>query len=354
MADGEHVSTTWGAQLTLIRRFLRDPNGTIWSDSFLRGLWNDVQQDFQHKTDALEDAIAQRVPGLYQFAYLFDWEWRHLSADLSQYYQALNQHDDGAFCHRWEPQVVTGIAADVSDQGAHFTQPWEACMGETPGDPIKIRFPRNYNATRFIAYDNEPIQALTQKLVQSFDASYLTTQGTPIGYYVWDAADNSYVLYPRPSVAFENEIEGEQVAQYADDDTENVNTGIIAVRTGSFDSEYGAPTDIVDTVNNVFLVYTISPREMLAVSDEPDFPAFLCKYIRNGVIGRAYSGNTDGRIRSLGDHWGTRYALGVQFTRRYLRQKKQDRNYRLTGRGDVARRRSRHPRLPDRYPTVDP
>lgn len=345
---------SWGDELVIIRRFLRDPNASIWSDAFLRHLWNDCQQDLQHKTGLLEDVAAQRVPGLYQAAYMFDWEFALLSTDQTQYYQCLNQHDEGVFCHRWEPQEVTGIDSDVTDYGVHFTQPWEAFMGQTPGDVVKMRFPKNFNTMKFIAYDEEPILATSKKHVQSRDSSYITTEGEPQAYYPYDQADNSYVLYPRPSASFYNEIEGDGVAQYADDDVEDATTGIIAVRTTSADSDLGAPVDIVDVTNNVFLVYTVSPTDMRTVSDVPDFPSFARKYVRYGVISRAYGGNNDGRIRSLSDFWGARYALGVQFLRRYMRNKRQDRDYRLTTKGVMPRRNVRHPRLPDRYPRVDP
>jgi hypothetical protein len=345
---------SWGAELVKIRRFLRDPNGSIWSDAMLRHLWNDVQYDLQHKTLMLEDVVAQRVPGLYHASYQFDWEWRYLSTDQSQYYQCLNQHDEGVFCHRWEPQEVTGIDSDVTDYGVHFTQPWEAFLGETPGDVVKMRFPRNFNTMKFVAYDEEPIVATSKKLVQSTDSSYITTEGEPTAYYPYDAVDNSYVLYPRPSASFYNEIEGDGIAQYADDDTEDLTTGIIAVRSGSSDSDIGAPVDIVDVTNNVLMVYGITPTEMRTVSDVPDFPTFARKYVRFGVVSRAYGANTDGRIRSLSDFWGARYALGIQVLKRFMRNRRQDRDYRLTTRGAPSRRVVRHPRLPDRYPRVDP
>jgi hypothetical protein len=112
--------------------------------------------------------------------------------------------------------------------------------------------------------------------------------------------------------------------------------------------------DIVDTVSNVFMVYAVSPIDMIAGGDEPDFPVFLRKYIRAGVISRAYAGNNDGRIRSLGDYWAMRYNLGVEFTKRYRRNRQQDRDYRLTTHGMPARRSYRHPRLPDGYPATNP
>lgn len=346
---------TWAAELTRIRRMLRDPSGTIWSEAFLRHLYNDVQQDFQHKTGVLEEVTAQRVPAAYQYAYQHDWEFRFLPSDQSQFYQCLSQHDEKVFCHRWEPQEVTGIDADVSDYGIHFTQTWEAFMGETPGELVKMRFPHNFNTMKFIAYDEEPIEASNQKQVQSSDPSYITKEGEPFCYFPYDKTDNSYVLYPRPSTAFYNELSGDGgMALHADDDTEDTTTGQIAVRLSSSDSDLGLSIDIIDTTYNVFMVYSVSPTEMQSAFDESDFQPFLQKYIRFGVISRAYGGNNDGRIRSLSDYWGVRYAMGIQFAKRYMRSRRQDRDYRLTTKTSVARRSHRHPRLPDGYPAVNP
>jgi hypothetical protein len=350
VAQGDLVS--WGAELVKIRRYLRDPDGNIWSEAFLRHLYNDVQHDFQHKTNVLEGVATHRVPQTYHWSYLQEWEYRYCPTTESQYYQALSIHDDYVICHRWEAQQITGIAADVADLGVHFTQAWEAYTSETPGELVRMRFPANLNTMRFIAYDEEPIEASTKKAVQSNDPSYVTKEGEPICYFQVDAADNSYVLYPRPSSSFDNEASGEAIAQYADDDTENVTTGIIATRSGAFDDGEGVPVDIVDVNNSVFMVFTVSPTEMTTVSDEPDFPDFLRKYVRFGVISRAYGGNNDGRIRSLSDYWAQRYALGVQFAKRYNRNKKNDRDYRLTTKGAMSRRSHRHPRLPDGYPAI--
>jgi len=344
---------SWGSELVKIRRYLRDPNGRLWSDAMLMHIYNDIQQDFQHKTMALEDIATQRVPGLYQFAYQFDWEWRFLSTDLSQFYQCLTIYDDAVMCHRWEAQQMSGIAADVSDYGIHFTQPWEAFMGEIPGDVIKFRFPSNLRTLKYIAYDEKPIAGTTKKQIQATDPSYVVTQGLPLAFYPYDETDNSYVLYPRPATSWVNEISGDGVALYADGDSEDTTTGVIAIRTGSTDSEIGIPVDIVDATSSVFMVYSVTPTDMRTVSDESDFPDFMLKYIRHGTVSRAYGANTDGKIQSLADYWQGRYALGIQFCKRYLRSRRQDRDYRLTTPG-MSRRRLRHPRLPDHYPALDP
>lgn len=345
---------SWADELQVIRAFLRDPKGKIWSEAFLRHLYNDVQQDFQHKTHVLEGVTALRVPQFFQFCYQHDWEWRHLPEGQSQFYQCLQHHDDGVFCYRWETQQVTGISPDVSDYGVHFTQPWEAYMGETPGELVRQRFPRDFNSMRYIAYDEEPIAALTKKQVQSTDPSYFRTEGEPIGYFPYDEADNSYVLYPRPSASFYSDVEGEGMVLHAEGDTEDSASGTIAVRTYTSDVGSGVALDLVETQQNVFMVYSASPPEIKTLFDEPGYPAFLRKYIRYGVISRAYGANTDGRIRSLSDFWSVRYGLGIEFAKRFARNRRQDRDYRLTTKGLRSRRNYRHPRLPDTYPAVNP
>jgi hypothetical protein len=345
---------TWSAELVKIRRLLRDPQGLIWSEAFLRHLWNDVQKDFQNRTHALEDVAAQRVPAVYQFAYMHDWEWRFLPEEFSKFYQCLAQHDLYVFCHRWEPQQITRIEADVSDYGIHFTQPWEACMGETPGEVVKMKFPANFGSMKFIAYDEEPIQAVSKKEVQSSDPSHVTRSGLPYAFYPYDETEDAYVLYPRPSTNFVNELEGEGLALYAAGDDEDDTIGVVATRSGSNDVGAGAPFDIVDLNDSVFMVYEVSPVEIEGLADESEFCAFLLKYVRYGVIGRAYGSNTDGRIRSLADYWQRRYELGAAFTKRWSRHRRTDRDYRLVTRGAPTRRRYRHPRLPDGYPATNP
>lgn len=343
---------TWEQELVRIRRYLRDPDATIWTDEFLRHTYNDVQRDFQHKTQVLEMLHTQRVPGLFHCSYMHDWEYRFLSATESLFYQCLNLHDDLVFCHRWEPQERTGIDADVSDYGAHFVHPWEAYMGEVTADPIKIKFPKNLNQVKFIAYDESPIDLMSRKQVQN-TASWMTREGTPIGYYPIDDADNAYVLYPKPSAAWVNEIGGDGVALYAQGDTEDVTTGTIAVRSGDYDSGVGAAVDIVDVEYSVFIVYEAIPTDMELQSDVSDLPAFLVKYIRHGVIARAYGANTDGRIKTLAQFWALRYEMGIQATKKFRVNRKQDRDYRMTS-GASPNRRSRGLRLPDRYPAVNP
>ena len=344
---------SWSDELTKIRRLLRDPDSNIWGVEFLRHLYNDTQKDFQHKTSVLENIATQRVPGLYHFSYMHDWEYAELPSKYSVFYQCLSQHDESVFCHRWEPQETTGIDADVSDYGAHFTQPWEAFM-LAPGEVVRMQFPGNLRSLKYIAYDEQPITATTQKKVQSNDASYITNTGTPIAYYEVQDVEDSFVLYPRPSTSFVNEIDGnEGPAWYVDGDSEDITTGTIAVRVGSTGTDLeGISFDITDTTDNVFLIYDVEPEDVVNADDEGDYPEYLRKYIRYGVLARAYGANTDGRIGSLSDYWALRYRYGERVTKRYRRNRKQDRDYRLTTKARNLTRR-RLPRLPDTYPEVN-
>ena len=341
----------WSDDLKIVRRFFFDPTGNIWDEPYLRHLWNDCQKDLQNRTGVLEDVAAQRVPDIYHCAYMHDWEWRHLPSNVTEFYQCLRRHDESVFCHSWEPQEVTNIDSDTTDIGCHFTQPWEAFMGLEPGEEVRMKFPKNLRSLKFIAYDEEPIFSTTRKLVQSSDSSYVSTSGTPIAYFEHESMDKSYVLYPRPGTAWADEVGGDGVAFYVEDDTEDESVGTIAIRTGSSESgNVGASVDVVGLQNNVLLIYDVNPTDIGSVSDESDFPEFLLKYIRYGVISRAYDANTDGRIPSLARMWAARYEIGVTVVKRYMLKKANDRDYRLMT--SPTRGRRRLPRLPDTYPNV--
>lgn len=347
---------SWNEDLKKIRRALRDPNGNIWSDAYLRNMYNDVQKDFQHKTRVLEDFSVQRVPDLYHVSYMHSWEHEELPSAYNTFYQCLTEHDDFAICHRWEAQAITGIDASVSDYGVKWTHPWEAFMGLTPGDEVRMKFPDNLRNLKFIAYDEEPIGRTTRKAVQSMNSSYITETGEPQAFFDASESDKEFVLYPRPSTAFADEIDGnEGAAFFIDGDTEDTTTGTVATRSGSTDTaQAGAAFDIIDVTNNLFMVYDVNPTDIVSSWDEGDYPAFLKKYIRYGVVGRAYGANTDGRIPSLAQYWSSRYEHGIQMAHRYRRNRKNDHDYRLMTQDPTRRRSRRHPRLPDAYPRTNP
>ena len=191
-------------QLKRIRRFLRDPNGNIWGHTLLKNIFNDVQRELQVKTRILEDVTVLRVPPFYQSSYIYDWEWPYKLG--TKVYKALRDQGDYVFCHRFEPQVNLGFSSDGTDEGIHITQPWEAWMGHDPGEPIRIQFPSNFHAVEMLAYDQEPLEFLPKKNINSYDTTFISRMGEPRWYYREDNLDNSFIPYPLPSTVSWNDV----------------------------------------------------------------------------------------------------------------------------------------------------
>lgn len=191
----------FGDQLKRIRHKLRDPDGDIWTRSFLKTAYNDIQRDLQRKTRVLEQAAVLKYPPSYQASFMHDWEWTYLPSDKTLFFQCLRYHQqaDYTFCHRWEAQADWGASDVVTDVGVQFSQPWEAFMGETPSVPIQIKFPSNFHTAKFLAWNKWPIEYRSKKDISCQDSSYETREGTPVYYYREDDYDNSFIPYPRPS-----------------------------------------------------------------------------------------------------------------------------------------------------------
>ena len=397
-------------QLKRIRRYLRDPDGNIWSRDLLINLYNDAQENLQIQTRFLENAQTLRTPTLYQFSYMYDWEWGQLSG--TQFYQALRFHEQGefSFTMMWESQLDFG--GTTPEYGTMFTHPWEAWYTD-PAQTVKVKFPENYHTTKLLAYDQKAITKITKKEITVNDSSYITTQGEPQYYYREDDLDNSFTPYPRPSTivwddpidspvdpdflytfdwestlltgngenwteitsnlhhVFEWEKEGYGGEDFgirgmylfeldvADgvsvlyDSRQTSGTGTYATRSATlFNQDTGITIDVLDDVDNFFLIFDITPTRLVDDSDESDFPKFLRKYIEYEVISRAYGANTDGRIKSLSDYWNLRHLQGLERIRLFMKKRRQDRNYQLRTGVTPTTRLRRQAKLPSTYPVI--
>lgn len=342
------------AQIKRIRRFLRDPDANIWDDDTLINLYNDVQEDLQNKTLILEDLRAIPVPQTYQFAYMHDWEWQYLPSTVTRFYQCFNhnQQSDLISIHDWEQQQLWSIDPDVSDVGAHFSQPWESFF-TTPGEEVKMKFPEDFRQLKHISWNREPLEFKQKSEIMWMDPSYKQYTGNPVCYYRPDELDNEFVLYPRPEES--NWIDGDGMSLFEDGDTVSDEEGTILRRYESTLSQTeGIAVDIVDADHNVILFYTQNTRDLEVVTDVSSLPIYLRKYVEYGVISRAYGANTDGRIASLSDFWMKKYELGIEVIKRYKFHRHKDRNYKLKTKGTMLSTRKKHPRLPSTYPHVDP
>lgn len=398
-------------QIKRMRRFLRDPDAKIWSRSFLVDLFNDMQREIQSSSGFLEGAQAIDVPTDYYMSYIYPWEYRFLEQSKKNYFQALRYSEQGgyAFCGYFELQIFADRSGEAAELGANFTQAWEA-WNLAPGVEIGIKMPADFHSLSYISWDRKPLKAETKKSIQSEDPSYVVREGEPLCYYIKDDIDKEIVLYPRPTtpaqdVIFDTEIQfvynysfesdllgsnGEKwtrtyntyeyihdweggngglvdsfshgmflfevqtggVAIYIDGDQAD-SVSLIASREGDLVSqEEGIAINIIDVDENLFIVYRASPVDIEQDSDEISFPVFFGKYVEHGVLSRAYEANTDGRIVSLADYWRFRHQVDMSMIRRFMLNKRTDRNYLLKSRTIPNTRKRRHPRLPDTYPHV--
>lgn len=400
----------FGEQLARIRRKLRDPEGKIWSRSLIADTFNDCQKEIQVKTRFLEDIDVIEIPPVYDVSYTHDWEWRHLPEGTDRAYHCLRYSEQGgfAFCYRFESEMYFGENNSLPDEGYHFTHPWEAFMptpDSGPGEPVRFKFPSDFHAAIYIAYDRKPLDYEQKRNIQVSDPSYITTDGEPFCYYREDDLDNEFVLYPRPEANFDDETtithvythsweegllsgDGEMfgildavnertyiylwelgntgqadvgihsmfesedgpLAHYATGDSADV-FGAIGFREGDLLSqETGFSTDILDDQGNVVLIYSAIGQDISSDNDESNFPKFMRKYIEHGVLEQCYGSNNDGRIQSLAEYWRYRYMTGIQMINKFMITRKADRNYCMVSSDRPPMRNQRHPRLPSNYP----
>jgi len=95
---------SWSDQRTRIRRFLRDPDGNIWGDSFLLRLYNDEQHTIQNTTGFLVDIKSVRIPPMFYSSYMFDSEWAHTDNTDGEVFKFGYYYDphDIVCTHKWE------------------------------------------------------------------------------------------------------------------------------------------------------------------------------------------------------------------------------------------------------------
>ena len=324
----------WAEQRTRIRRFLRDPNGNIWSDAFLLRFFNDEQYNIQNATGKLQDVKILRVPPEFQSAWMHEWEYPYTDYsngvifNFGYFYDA----DEIVFVHKWESQHLAGFSPSTSAAGTNYTQPWEAFTSVTPAEPPPLNLSSQFDKMLYLAWDRKTIDPISQKELKDRDATWRTRQGQPFFYWRDQTESNTIYLYPTPSSI-----------EWQDDEAEEADPD---------EAAYGSTT--LDVDNNLLAVFETDPTELEEDEDESDYKSFHQKYLEYGVIARAYGANTDGRIQSLADYWEYRRRMGIKILNIYKSRRREDREYRLEPHDTYSSRHRRHPRLPDAYPAVYP
>lgn len=393
-----------------IRKFLRDPKGKIWTEDLIRDHFNDSQNELQTKTGVLESARAIKVPQFIEVGYTHPWEHRFLPDGIDGARQVFRYaHNSGySYNHYFEQEIEFGNDGSATEEGASITFPWESFY-ITPSEEVIVSLPSDFHSAKFAAWDRKPLQHETLRNVQCYDSSYISRTGEPFCYYFKDEINKDIVLYPRPSTVVFDDPEkldyqyvytfdwetdhplsgtGEKWTKSGDDieyvhSWELNNNGLsddfshgmflfelqngvalyvsgdavddvaLLIRIdGHLSINEGASLDVIDIDDNLFVIYKVVPNEVQQGSDEISFPGFLVKYVEYGVLERAYSANTDGKIVSLADYWRFRYEIGQTMIKTYMNNRRADKVYRLRTETTPPLRSRRHARLPDTYPAV--
>ena len=169
-----------------------------------------------------------------------------------------------------------------------------------------------------------------------------------------DELGNQFALFPAPeALGAADDYPPTEPAIAMEGDTDPDIYGTIVRRTGTVvNDNLGGPVDIVETSDNVLIWYKQRPAEMVTLGSELSWPDYLVRYVRYGVLARAFESNTDGKIKGLREYWDKRYLLGIEALKLFLRMRKADRNFRLIASDPGYDRRTRRPRLPDTYPPL--
>jgi hypothetical protein len=215
-------------QITVIRRFLRDPDALIWDSEQLAIYWNEAQIEIAQKIGYLQRARSLRYPSEYTIIYLYNWEYEYTQGDNSpvlQYAQDLQNFTGGAvIIYPWEA-AYDHDSSQTTDDGYRSTQPWESAYGFT-AEPPWVQLHNRLQTVRFVAFDEDTITGVSERQLAMQDGAYKTVQGEPCYYYFPDHYHNRMLLYPRPTITIIDADEGTEV--YLTDQLGN----IITTQTG--------------------------------------------------------------------------------------------------------------------------
>jgi hypothetical protein len=192
-----------------IRRYLRDPENNIWTDTVLLHQLNDSQRYLHRRVGMLENVAVIKVPPDFDMSYLQEWEYAYLKDQTARNYKTLRYHDqsDTVFCNRWESEALAGIDSSTGDEGTHFTHPFEAwTITDTIGDIVPVWFPNDFNEVSTLFWDSEPVEFELPKNIKRDDMSWVSHTGKTMFYYPIDETDNCFALYPIPSTVSWDDI----------------------------------------------------------------------------------------------------------------------------------------------------
>jgi hypothetical protein len=340
-------------EMETIRYYLRDPEGKIWGNELIFGLYNQAQNELQQRTRIFEGITNIHIPPRWQGSYTHDWEAGLLPG--SQHYQCLRtQGNNFVTCFHWEVQQNYGVAApDVGEKGYAYTHPWEAFVNVTPNKPPSYAFPDDMHEVKQMFYDEQPLLPENSKRMMETDPSWDTRSSTPVTYQVDSFVENQFQIHLRPATITWDDDAGSGMVTSVEDDTTNEETGIVTLSTGRYvDDETGIAIEAITDANNITLFYDVQPKDIEGLASPTYSPAYMQKFIRYRVLELAYGANTEGMNKNLSAFWNMRAVLGLDVVMRFRGNRYKDRDYQMTTKQGTHSRTFRHAKLPDAYPSI--
>jgi hypothetical protein len=319
--------------LTKLRRFLRDPDGDIWSDDDLLAHWNDALIEIAQKTHILEKVLCLRWPPEYDWVVTFDWEKVFVEGDILNFGE-LWQVRNVMVTFPWEAGYYLD-SLDAGGEGYVIMHPWELAHTNA-GHTVYFNLHNQAYRIKLMSYDRDIVEPRLQQEIAIEDRWYKTVVGRPRYYWQRDEYTNQVALYPRPSATDLQET----------DYTELLGEPGMITNLGWLDyADIGIKFDIVDNENALLCIFEPIPRAAIFDSDN-EFPPWMIKYVEYATLERAYSADTDGFIPSLRDYWTYRKEVGIQAIKKYKTARLKDRNFCLN---PGRRAQKSTPKLPYGY-----
>lgn len=330
--------------LTKLRRFLRDPDGEIWTDADLLAYWNDAQLEVTQKTLILSRVEAHHYPPEYNFTYTHDWERQYVEGDSYNPFERSMTRAGLSFTHVWESAYYLDTLT-TTQSGYRCTHPWEGYYAASDGF-VPVLLHELLDRVVFAAYDREQITPASRKEISEANPYYRTQTGSPLNYWRIDEYSNQIVLYPQPSMVIHNFSYAEVLddpATYPDPVTSSSEEWLDTEDTGLI-------VDVIYLDDSLFMVYQALPVDLSAWDDETTLPPWFLKAIECAALERAYSADTDGFIPTLRDYWKLRKDLQIKLIGKFKVLRLTDRDFVM---GSFPKpSRSRRGRLPSGYPAV--
>lgn len=336
-----------GSNLANLRRYLRDPDGTIWPDATLLMYWQKALVEVAQKTGVLVVAESRPWPPVFEWSITHRWEEQFLEENAVWRPFWFAENLGITVTRQWEA-AWNESSATGDTSGVMVTQPWESAYATTE-QVLPCKVGNHHFRTRFAAYDEEPIRQITQTSLGRHDSFYHKRRGTPTHFYWHDETRMEMALYPTPTPVITDIAIGD-IFGHSSSYQEGVSTayGITLFRDDLTETAtVGIVAQSVDTANALLLVYELYPI-VDSIYDETDAPEWLRHTLECAVLSYAFGADTDGFIPSLRDYWKQRKEIGIASAKRIKSAAMRDR---VIVRGGGVQRRARvEPRLPSEYP----